>query len=184
LSWTPSQNATSFEYCYDDTPNGTCNDTWIDAGMNTSAELSGLSYGTQYEWQVRAENTGGTAYANDGSWWTFTTQPAPPEAFGKTSPVDLAIDQLTALQLQWESSANATLYEYCIDDEIDGECDGSWVDASTNLAADITGLIPGKQYEWQVRASNSTDTVYANNGTWWSFTTVAEYFAYLPMLKR
>ncbi len=120
-------------------------------------------------------STGGFTYANGGSWWTFTTQPAAPEAFGKTAPADLAPDQLTALQLQWESSANATLYEYCIDDEIDGGCDSSWVDASTDLAADLLGLIPGKQYEWQVRASNSTDTIYANDGTWWTFTTVAEY---------
>lgn len=42
--------------------------------MNTSVDLSGLSFETTYYWQVRSLKVGGTTYADLDSWWSFTTK--------------------------------------------------------------------------------------------------------------
>ncbi len=72
LSWGTSSDATSYEYCYDTTNDNSCS-VWVSNGTATSKALSGLSANTTYFWQVRAINAGGITYANDGTWWSFTT---------------------------------------------------------------------------------------------------------------
>lgn len=76
LSWESSSSATSYEYCYDTSNNGTCDGSWNDAGANLNANLSALSNLTTYYWQVRARNVGGTTEADSTSWWSFTTMSA------------------------------------------------------------------------------------------------------------
>ncbi len=73
LSWGASSNATEYEYCYDTINNDTCDASWASAATSTSIPLSGLSPSTSYYWQVRANNSGGSTYANAGAWWSFTT---------------------------------------------------------------------------------------------------------------
>ena len=76
LQWGASSTAVSYEYCYDTTNDAACT-SWTSVGANNSVSLSGLSTATTYYWQVRANNTGGTTYA-DGSasaFWSFTTVP-------------------------------------------------------------------------------------------------------------
>jgi hypothetical protein len=72
LSWGTSSEATSYEYCYDTTNDNSCS-VWVSNGTATSKALSGLSASTAYFWQVRAINAGGTTYANNDTWWSFTT---------------------------------------------------------------------------------------------------------------
>lgn len=75
LSWNTSMYATSYEYCYDTTNDGTCSN-WISTGTNNWAGLSGLQPSTTYYWQVRSWNgTYGPTYANGSvnSYWSFTT---------------------------------------------------------------------------------------------------------------
>ena len=74
LTWGASSEATSYEYCYDTTNDNTCTG-WTSNGTSTNKSLSGLSINTTYYWQVRANNVGGTTYANTGTWWSFTTVP-------------------------------------------------------------------------------------------------------------
>lgn len=76
LSWGSSSGATTYEYCYDTSNNGTCNGSWNDAGANLNANLSALSNLTTYYWQVRARNLGGTTEADSTSWWSFATMSA------------------------------------------------------------------------------------------------------------
>jgi hypothetical protein len=172
LSWQSSPRAGHYEYCYDDTINGSCNTSWVIAGSSTSAALAGLSKSTQYEWQVRAVNAGGTTYANGGSWWSFTTIPLPPAGFDKLTPDNAASDIPTDPSLSWQSSPGMDHYEYCYDDTINGSCNTSWVNASTSASAALAGLSKSTQYEWQVRAVNAGGTTYANDGSWWNFTTI------------
>jgi hypothetical protein len=177
LSWNSSSGADSYEYCYDSTLNNNCTGSWTSAGASTSADISSLTYGTQYEWQVRATNTNPvTTYADGGEWWHFTTSIPPPDAFSKSSPSSGAISQLINLTLSWGASSNATSYEYCYDSnlEIDhvGVCDSSWT-SNVLTYENIEDLDYETQYEWQVRAINSSGTTYANTGTWWTFTTKA-----------
>ena len=76
ISWTNSANATSYEYCYDTTNDGTCSN-WLKNNADTNATLIGLLFNTTYYWQVRARNGEDVTVANDEVWWSFTTQPAP-----------------------------------------------------------------------------------------------------------
>jgi hypothetical protein len=176
LSWAANPGASSYAWCYDATINGLCSGSWISTTA-TSASLSGLAYATEYEWQVRAVNIGGTVYANEGEtpeWWTFTTVVAPPAAFVKSTPAKGASGQPIDLSLTWEPSSGATGgYEYCIDTTLDSNCDGdTWVPAA-GLSADPAGLVYATSYQWQVRAVNDNPTpTYADSGTWWIFTTV------------
>jgi hypothetical protein len=77
LSWGAGSGADSYEYCYDTTDNNACSN-WISTGATTSTNLSGLTRGATYYWQVRAKNDYGTTYA-DGSntaYWSFTVTDA------------------------------------------------------------------------------------------------------------
>ncbi len=72
LSWGSSGGATSYEYCYDTSNDNTCS-SWVSTGATASANLSGLSPNTTYYWQVRANNAGGSTYADANTWWSFIT---------------------------------------------------------------------------------------------------------------
>jgi hypothetical protein len=77
LNWGDSSDATSYEYCFDNTGNSTCDGSWTSAA-STSADVTGLTSGLIYYWQVRANNSAGSTYANGGAWWLWTTAPFPP----------------------------------------------------------------------------------------------------------
>jgi len=184
LSWGASTYATSYEYCY-----GTTNpcSNWTDNGASTSKWVSGLAPETTYYWQVRARNATGTTLA-DGGTWSFTVGQAayvylplviradqPIGSFNKMLPANHTIDQSTSPSLSWTVSSGATSYEYCLDTSNDSICNGSgvWTSTSTSTSVDLSGLSPSTSYYWQVRANHVSGPVYADAGTWWSFTTAA-----------
>jgi uncharacterized membrane protein len=77
LNWGVSIGATSYEYCIDTSHDNACSG-WTSVGASTSVGLTSLAPSTAYSWQVRANNIGGTTYANGNptTFWSFTTQPA------------------------------------------------------------------------------------------------------------
>jgi hypothetical protein len=170
LTWETSSGATYYAYCYDTTNNSACDGTWVTTTL-TSASLSGLSSNTKYYWQVYAHNDQGDRNANGGAWWAFTTELLPPDAFGKTSPANGATDLPANPTLSWETSTGATSYLYCYDTSNDSACDGGNWHSTTNTSASLSGLAGDTTYYWQVHASNSAGTTYADSGTWWSFKT-------------
>jgi hypothetical protein len=169
LSWGSSSGAASYEYCYN--ISASCGGGWTIAGSGANANISGLSNGTTYYWQVRARNAAGTTDANGGTWWSFTTQAALPGAFAKGSPSNGATAQLTGPTLSWGSSSGAASYEYCYNTT--AGCGGSWTSVGNSASIGISGLSNGTTYYWQVRARNAAGTTDADSGTWWSFTTQA-----------
>ena len=183
LSWNTSTNATKYEYCYDTTNDGTCSN-WISTGMNNWAGLSGLQQGTTYYWQVRAWNgTYGPTYANGSAsaYWSFTTVILVPGAFNKNAPASGTTGTSLSPVLSWNTSTNATKYEYCYDTTNDGTC-SNWISTGTNNWAGLSGLQPVTTYYWQVRAWNGTyGPTYANSSStaYWSFST-EEVFEILP----
>ena len=176
LSWNVSTNATKYEYCYDTTNDGTCSN-WISTGTNNWAGLPGLQQGTTYYWQVRAWNgTYGPTYANGNAsaYWSFSTMVMSPGAFNKHAPANGTTGASLSPVLSWDTSANATKYEYCYDTTNDGTC-STWISTGTNNWAGLSGLQQGTAYYWQVRSWNGTyGPTYANGNAsaYWSFTTM------------
>jgi hypothetical protein len=95
-----------------------------------------------------------------------------PRPFNKSSPADDATNQSTTLTLNWETSLNATLYEYCYDTSDDNAC-SSWISTGANTSANLASLSLHTTYYWQVRAINANGTTYANGNStaYWSFVT-------------
>jgi hypothetical protein len=174
VSWDTSSGATSYEYCYDTTNDNACT-TWINAGANTSAGLSGLTAGTTYYWQVRATNGAGATYANGSatSFRSFTTITLP-GAFSRSSPANGATGQSNTATLSWNASAGAANYDYCYDTTNDDAC-SVWHGAGASTSVGLSGLIAGTTYYWHVRAVSGGGTTYANGAatTFWSFMTSA-----------
>lgn len=170
LSWSASNLATSYQYCYDTLNNNTCDTTWRSVS-GLSAMVNGLANDTTYYWQVNAMNAGGSTQADGGTWFYFQTKLPPPADFGKSAPANYSVEQPTSLTLSWGASTGTGItYEYCIDTST---CTpfSNWVPAGTNLSADVSGLQFGSTYYWQVRALNLGGTVYADSGENWIFTT-------------
>ncbi len=174
LNWEASALATSYEYCYDTSNNDTCDGIWVSAGNATNATISGLLGYTMYFWQVRAIDAAGETYANGSTaaFWRFTTDMAPPEVFGKTSPMNGA-QAPTTVSLSWRASPGATHYEYCIDLSDNGSCDWGWTWIANTTSATLTGLSARTTYYWQVRAVNTGGATDADGSTsaFWSFST-------------
>jgi len=171
LSWGSSTGVSSYEYCIDATNDNACSG-WANTGANTSVVPGGLAAGQTYYWQVRANNGGGTTYANGSAtaFWSFTTEAAPPGTFSKISPTNGATNQSTSPTLSWGTSTGTVNYEYCYDTTNDNACSG-WVSRGTNTSVALSGLTGGTWYYWHVRATNSGGTTYANGGAtvFWSF---------------
>ena len=77
LQWNSSLGAVDYEYCFDTVDNNSCDTNWTGkywlGTYDTNAALQDLPSNTTFYWQVRANNTTGTTYANNGDWWEFTT---------------------------------------------------------------------------------------------------------------
>jgi hypothetical protein len=175
ISWGASSGATSYEYCYDTSNDGTCS-AWTSNGTSTSKSISGLSTSTTYYWHIRAVNSFGTTYSNGSStaFWSFTTG-AVPGSFDKIGPANGAINQSTSLTLSWGTASDATLYEYCYDTTNDNAC-SSWLSNGTSTSKVLSGLAQNTTYYWHVRAVNSIGVTYSNGGAsaFWSFTTTVD----------
>ncbi|MEW5870868.1 MAG: pre-peptidase C-terminal domain-containing protein [Chloroflexota bacterium] len=174
LSWETSPGATNYAYCIDAINNGICDGgIWFNTGSTTSVDLSGLSSNVYYYWQVRADNSFGSTYANGGTWWSFRTQGGTlPDAFSKISPANNATSVPTNPTLTWQASAGATSYDYCYDTTNNNACDsGIWANTGTSTSVALSGLSGGTLYYWQARANNALGSREANSEIWWVFTT-------------
>lgn len=178
LVWGTSSGASSYQYCYDTVNNNSCDSSWNYNGTSSMASISGLNTNTTYYWQVRANGPNGTVEANGGVWWAFTVTPTPtptmtPAPFAKSIPANGATGQGLTTLTAWNSSPNAVRYEQCYDTINNGACDGTWTSTGTTQYLYLNSLSYSTTYYWQVRAvDGSNNTTYANNGNWWSFTTL------------
>jgi hypothetical protein len=103
-----------------------------------------------------------------------------PGEFHKLSPADGAYTA-TNPTLGWEESGGADYYIYCIDTIDNGTCDTSWIGTGSSTGAALSGLDNNQTYYWFVAATNTYGTVYADEGTWWSFTARHQTFADVPI---
>ncbi len=172
LSWQASNLAAGYEYCLDTTDNDLCDTTWISATLQTSVNPPVLSSGVTYFWQARAVNEDGSTTADGGEWWQFSTQIAPPAAFGKTTPANLAAGVALTPTLAWQPSRGASGYTYCLDTLDNDLCDSTWITTSGQITVTLPiSLSYATDYFWQVHATNDVTATAADAGEWWQFTT-------------
>ena len=109
---------------------------------------------------------------------------APHLALHKAGPIDAASGVAANPTLSWGASNGPASYAYCLTKSNGGTCDTSWVSAGNNTSVSLTGLKSSTTYYWQARAVANGETAYADTGAWWSFTTGANSWVYLPALVR
>ncbi|MDW8395890.1 MAG: hypothetical protein RMM31_06585 [Anaerolineae bacterium] len=186
LQWTAASDADGYEVCFGTQPN-TCDLSgggFQNVGAVTQQTVAGLPFSvtlqpaTTYYWQVRAYNnlTATRTFANGGLDFSFTTlNPPGPGEFSKDAPVNGTFNLPTvSVTLRWFPSAAATSYEVCVG-TAQGSCNAlpgnTWQDVGSALTTTVSGLQPGTDYWWQVRALSAGGARAANGGTWWRFTT-------------
>ncbi len=161
LSWATVTSA-SYLVCVGTSHDGTCHTGWFSTSA-TSVAMTGLAPGTYY-WQARAVTSTTTTDADGATWWSFTV---PTPAFTKTAPAAGATGLATYVPMNWGSATGATNYDVCVT-TTGPACDTAW---QSNAASTATGrTLTAGTYYWQVRATVSGSSVYADNGTWNVFT--------------
>ncbi|HUH98203.1 MAG TPA: CHAP domain-containing protein [Anaerolineales bacterium] len=151
LSWAASTGATGYEYCYDTIDNDSCDTSWISAA-GTTASVSGLDANTIYYWQVRADNSAGSTYANGNAWWSFNTRLAAPTLLAPASGGSL-LNLRPALS--WNAVNGAGNYTLQISKY------GSFSSLQLNVTAGATSYTVSADYPavttfyWRVRTNGS-----------------------------
>ena len=150
LSWANPANNTITKYQYRrKTDTGTYG-SWTDipnsGDTTTSYNVTGLTNGTQYTFEVRAVNAGGNGAAS-----SVTATPA----LAPTAPTNLEAEVGDRrIGLTWDDPGDSTIdeYEYSTDGGSFSVISGS---DDTTTSYTVTGLTNGTQYTFAVRAVNA-----------------------------
>ena len=163
LTWSAA-GATTYDVRF-----GTTNPPEEVSPGQTSASYNpgALSNGTQYFWQIVANNAAGST---SGPIWSFTTSatpPPPPSTPASPGPANGATGIGTTPTLTW-TSAGATTY-----DVLFGTTNPPSQVSTGQASASFTPSAPlanNTQYFWQIVSRNASGTT---TGPVWSFTTLA-----------
>lgn len=126
---------------------------WQPRGVVTSVNLTSLSPGVNYTFDVRARDAVGNTSAIASSTFSLSDSTAP------SAPGTPAFSGITATgaTATWPAATDnvaVTAYEYRIDS-------GSWVGVGNVLTVDITGLTSSTNYTFQVRARDGANNIGA-----------------------
>lgn len=141
FNWGAVGGATGYNVRYRITGTG----TWTTgASATTSFNASGLTFSSNYEWQVQTACSGGSNSSFSSST-NFTTS-APPCNFPQNLfTTNIASD---SARFNWNSIPGAVSYD--IRYRVTGTTIWTNASASSSLSYKATGLIPSSNYEWQV----------------------------------
>ena len=118
--------------------------------LTTSASITGLNAGSDYEFRVRAVNGVDAGDYSTAVSATPADIPATPANFAVASFGD------SEVALSWDAAngngSAITRYEYRLDD---GNGFGTAISAGTSTTATVTGLTNGTAYDFQIRAVNA-----------------------------
>lgn len=154
VTWSAVSGAASYDVDYKAASSG----TWINAATattSTSVNLSGLTAGTLYDWQVRTNcSSSSSNYANA----QFTTT-AVASCNNPTGLTATSVTQTTAT-LNWSAVSGAASYDV----DYKEASTGTWINietATTSTSVNLSGLTASTLYDWQVRA-NCTNGLTSN----------------------
>ncbi len=151
LSWSAIQEA--FSYAVQYRVNGTTTWTLVSAITGTSTVLTGLAENTTYQWRVKASCstyssiatflTGGTNVGG-GNGGTSCSAPS------NTNTLSVGLSSAT---VEWEPVGEAV--DYTVEVRLFTASSYDVVGTVTQPGITITGLQPGMEYVWRVKASCS-----------------------------
>ncbi len=137
----------------------------------TNCQVGVVFAGNTYSWHVKARNAVGESSWSETRTFTVLSDLTPPGTFSKTSPANASSGQSNSPTISWGIASNVANYAYCYDTINNNVCDTGWQSIGTATSASLSGLGSGTNYFWRVRASNPSGDTYANNDTWWTFST-------------
>ncbi|NTW31488.1 MAG: T9SS type A sorting domain-containing protein [Bacteroidetes bacterium] len=165
IDWSGITGITGYQYEFSTDINFS-NPSLYTTNTTSQANLTNLSYGTEYYWQVRAFHLSDTS-----SWsvpWSFTTLYQITGAPVLVSPTDNTMDiPLTGTSLVWFTVSGATLYEYQYADN--SSFTNHVTNTTTGLNSFTGNLLPNTTYYWKVRAGNGSG--FSPWSAIWTFTT-------------
>ncbi|MEO6723656.1 MAG: reprolysin-like metallopeptidase [Ferruginibacter sp.] len=146
VSWTAVANAVSYAVDYKLNSSGTWT-SFSTAQAGTSANLTGLTQGSLYDWRVSATCASGTGNKVVAQ---FTT--TAPVVCGNPTGLTASAITNTSATVSWTAVTNAV--SYAVDYKLNTS--GTWISFSTAQAgtsANLTGLTQGSLYDWRVSAT-------------------------------
>ena len=158
----PGGSDTTYDFQYGTSPNYGETTSTLDAGSGSSdvavsVTLSGLSSGATYHYRLVAKNALGTDYGQDG---TFTTNAAPVATTGSATTVSATSESLagtvdpngvdTSYHFEWGTSAAFG--------HTTPTTDAGAGATTSSVSASLTGLKPGKTYEFALVATSALGT--------------------------
>ncbi|MDQ1769254.1 S8 family serine peptidase [Labilibaculum sp. A4] len=122
--------------------------TWSTINLSTTSyNYNGLNAETNYEFQVRANNSVGSSdYSNIETATTLAAPSAP------ATPINLAASNITynSFTISWDAVVNAD--DYDLDIRVTG---GTWSNFNTSLTTyNYTSALASTNYEFRVRSNN------------------------------
>ena len=165
IDWSLLSGITSYHYQYDTDVNFSNPMYFTQSTSSSQANISNLSYGTTYHWQVRVAHN-----ADTSDWtapWLFTTLYQITDGPELISPPDLSTELTIPVNIEWNSVSGAIYYEYQYDSII--TFNNPFSNTTSNLNEDITNLNTEITYYWKVRANNGSG--FSPWSDIWSFTT-------------
>jgi transposase-like protein len=149
VSWSAVSGATSYAVDYKLNSSGTWT-SFSTAQTGTSANLTGLTSSSLYDWRVTATCTSGTSTPASAQFTTLTPC---------TAPTGLSSSTITSSSatVSWAAVSGAT--SYAVDYKLNSS--GTWTSfstAQTGTSANLTGLTASSLYDWRVTATCPSGT--------------------------
>lgn len=155
LQWNASTGAVS----YDIQVSGPGNPSYSSNTTGTSVNVTGLTSGSTYNWEVSAKNAAGSSSAASAS---FSTPLAPPSGTPTiVSPSPGAQNVSTSPTMSWSAVQGAQTYTVQVTDKNNFNSPEVSISGITGTSTGVANLSGEKTYNWRVRGENS-----AGEGPW------------------
>ncbi|PQJ31838.1 hypothetical protein BST92_07815 [Nonlabens arenilitoris] len=181
FAWAPDNTLGSvspdeYEILLGDSPTTLVSLGTAPATITLPISINGFLYNTTYYWQVIPKNTAGSATNNPV--WSFTTEVGnvnAPDAVTTPTPADMATNVIidtannNAVAFAWVDATTGDAPESYVFLLGDSPTTLNALGTTANASVNITGMLTGTTYYWQVQPRNVGGTNTA--GPVWQFTT-------------